>query len=477
MSPSKVTTIDFNSFHNIVDGKPRSSKTYYHGIDPSTKQNLWEVPVASKQDLDDAVSAAQRAFSSWSTTTIEERREKLKSFSELIQSHTDELTDLLVQEAGKPRLMAGGEVGVASKFISHHTKLDIPEEKFEDDEKEIYTRYIPMGVVGAICPWNFPILLAGKIAPALITGNCIIVKPSPYTPYTALKIAEIGQQVFPPGVLQVLGGDDKIGPWITMHPGIQKISFTGSIATGKKVAEACAKTLKRVTLELGGNDASIVLPDVDVQATAPSVAMGAFMNSGQVCVASKRIYVHESIYQDFLAAMSAFVTKTLKVGPGNETGVMIGPIQNEMQYEKVKGFFGDSAKQGHKFTVGGPVQKTDGYFIHPTIVDNPPNESRIITEEPFGPIVPVQPWTDEAEVIRRANETNTGLGACVWSKDVKHAREIAEQLQAGSVFINSFAKPVPEAFFSGHKESGVGGEWGPHGMLSYCNARAIHIYK
>jgi len=241
------------------------------------------------------------------------------------------------------------------------------------------------GLLTSRSQWNFPLLLSiGKIAPAVLTGNTIIVKPSPFTPYTALKLIELAQEIFPPGVIQALGGDDKLGPMFTAHPGISKISFTGSIATGKKVMEASAKTLKRVTLELGGNDPCIVLPDVDIEKVAPEVTMGSFWNSGQVCVATKRIFIHQDIYKPFVEAMVNFV-KTIKVGTSDEEGVMLGPIQNSMQYEKVKGFFKDSKDQGYNFAVGdAEVKSGKGYFIQPTIIDNPPNDSRIMTEEPFG---------------------------------------------------------------------------------------------
>jgi acyl-CoA reductase-like NAD-dependent aldehyde dehydrogenase len=264
---------------------------------------------------------------------------------------------------------------------------------------------------------------------------------------------------------------------LTAHPGIAKISFTGSIATGKKIMESCSKTLKRITLELGGNDPCIVLPDVDMDKAVPEVTMGCFWNSGQVCVATKRVYIHESIYKDFVKRMVDF-SKNIKVGSSDEEGVLLGPIQNKMQYEKVKTFFADSKEKGHVFAVGEPdVHPGKGFFIQPAIIDNPPNDSRIIAEEPFGPIVPTQPWSDEEEVIARANNTNAGLGASVFSKDVEHAMKIAKRLEAGNVFVNSFTKPIPQAFFSGHKESGIGGEWGNTGVLAYCNAHAIHVYK
>jgi acyl-CoA reductase-like NAD-dependent aldehyde dehydrogenase len=285
MSPGKTTNISFDSdFGNIVDGKSRTKSDNYHqGVNPTTGEKLWDVPIATQQDVDDAVASAQKAFQSWSVKTIEERKELLKNFQELWGSYQEEFTTLLCKETGKPRQFAAMEVGGVGAWFGHHLTLDVPEERIEDDEKVMTTRYMPLGVVGAICPWNFPLVLSfGKIIPALLTGCTIIVKPSPFTPYTSLKAVELCQAVFPPGVVQVLGGDDKLGPMFTEHPGIAKISFTGSIATGKKIMAACSKTLKRVNLELGGNDASIVREDVDIEATAPELVMGAFQNSGQV---------------------------------------------------------------------------------------------------------------------------------------------------------------------------------------------------
>ncbi|KAK3645392.1 hypothetical protein LTR56_009119 [Elasticomyces elasticus] len=477
MSPSKVSTISWDSFHNTVDGQARNSKSKHRGINPATGEELWEVPIGNQQDIDDAVKSAQNAFETWSQTPLEKRKDTITKFRDHYMSFADELIDLMCQETGKPRQFATYEVKGAAGFFDHHLALDIPEERIEDDEKVLLTRFTPLGVVGAICPWNFPIILClGKVIPALLTGNTIIVKPSPYTPYTTLKIVELAQEIFAPGVVQAVGGDDKLGPMLTTHPGVAKISFTGSIATGKKVMAAASGTLKRVTLELGGNDASIVLPDVDIKKVAPELVMGAFQNSGQVCVATKRIYIHEDIYDEMLKEMVNF-TKTIKVGDPS-SGSLLGPIQNKMQYEKVKTFFEDSKSHGYKFAVGEPeVSRSKGYFVQPTIIDNPPNDSRIIQEEPFGPIVPTQPWSDEEEVIKRANNTNAGLGACVWGKDVERAERIGKRLQAGSVFVNSWEKPTPQAIFGGHKESGIGGEWGTEGLKSYCNAHVLHTYK
>jgi acyl-CoA reductase-like NAD-dependent aldehyde dehydrogenase len=478
MAPSKSIDISFDTFYNIVDGKQRSSKNVHNGINPATSEKLWDVPIANQQDVDEAVESAKKAFASWSQTPIEKRKELMLKFKDLFEGYQKEFTDLMCKETGKPRAFAGSEVGSVGEFLKFHAELELPVDKYENDTEIVETTYEPLGVVGAICPWNFPLILAtGKIAPALLSGCTVIVKPSPFTPYTALKLVELAQQIFPPGVVQVLGGDDKLGPLLTAHPDIAKISFTGSIATGKKIMEACSKTLKRVTLELGGNDPCIVYPDVDLDKAVPEVTMGCFFNSGQVCVATKRVYIHESIYAEFVKRMVEF-TKNIKVGTSDEEGVLLGPIQNSMQYEKVKTFFEDSKTKGYKFAAGEPdVAASKGFFIKPTIIDNPPNDSRIIQEEPFGPIVPTQPWSDEEEVIARANNTNAGLGASIFTKDIEKGKATGKRIQAGNVFINSFTKPIPQAFFSGHKESGVGGEWGPHGVLAYCNAKAIHVYK
>ncbi|KAH7066611.1 aldehyde dehydrogenase domain-containing protein [Paraphoma chrysanthemicola] len=480
MSPGKISALNFKQFFNIIDGQNRSSTNIHHGINPSTGQELWDVPIASDQDLNDAVVAARRAFPGWRDTPIEERREYMRRLVELYEAHSDDFVELLRHENGKPRKGAVIEVNMIPGLFNHHIGLDIPSDRLEDEEKIVLTEYTAIGICAAICPWNFPLaLMVGKVAPALLTGNAIIVKPSPFTPYTSLKFVELAQTILPTGVLQVVGGNNDLGVSMCLHPDIDKISFTGSIATGKKVMETSAKTLKRVTLELGGNDASIILPDVDIKKVAPEVVLGAFQNSGQVCVATKRIYIHESIYQEFVAEMVA-ATKALRISSVDDNDKnALGPVQNPMQFERIKGFVSDSKSKGYKFATGEPdagLAASKGFFVQPTIIDNPPNDSRIIQEEPFGPIVPTQPWSDLEEVIARANDTKTGLGACVWGP-VDQATKIARRLEAGSVFINSYEKLTPQALFGGHKESGIGAEWGRTGLLLFCNPRVLHVYK
>lgn len=339
-------------------------------------------------------------------------------------------------------------------------------------------------------------LLCGKLGPALMTGNCIIVKPSPFTPYCGIKIAELAQKFFPPGVVQVVSGDDNLGPWLTAHRGINKISFTGSTATGKRVMESASKNLTRVTLELcvapihvflfgartnsllhrGGNDAAIVCPDVDILTVAPQIATLSFLNSGQICIAIKRIYVHRDIYVPFREAFVKHV-ESLKVGMGFENGVFLGPVQNKLQYNKVKTFLEDIGEHKQKIAMGGKVIGTEknGLFIQPTVVDNPPDDSKIVVEEPFGPIVPLLEWSDDNEVIQRANSSDMGLGASVWSPDIDRAVRIGESLEAGSVWINEHTAIKPTATFGGHKQSGIGREWGMDGLRGYCNTQTVFL--
>lgn len=262
--------------------------------------------------------------------------------------------------------------------------LELPTEEIVEGDRKIVVRYTPLGLAVGIVPWNYPVLLAcAKIAPAVVTGNSIIIKPSPFTPYGGLKIVELAQRFFPPGVVQALSGDDRLGPWLTDHPVPAKISFTGSTATGKRVMVSASKTLKRVTLELGGNDAAIICDDADIEKVAPRVAEVCFMNAGQLCLAIKRVLVHESIFEPFRKALVRS-TKLLKHGPGAEQGNHLGPVQNAMQYERVKTFFDDIKKDGQEAAVGGEIEDRSGYFVPPTIIARPDAKSRIVLEEPFG---------------------------------------------------------------------------------------------
>ncbi|KAF2840721.1 aldehyde dehydrogenase [Patellaria atrata CBS 101060] len=472
--------LDFTKFYNVINGKLTSTKVTRHGVNPATLKDLPEVPVSTREDVDAAMKAAEAAFKPWATTSYDERRKLVLAFGDEFERQIGSFVKFLTKEQGKPTHLARLECGAVQKWIKALSALDFEEELIsETEERQTIIRYTPLGVVVGIVPWNFPVQLAvGKIAPSLLTGNPIIIKPSPFTPYCGLKLGELAQKFFPPGVVQVLSGDDNLGPWLTAHPTPAKVSFTGSSATGKKVMESASKTLKRVTLELGGNDPAIICPDIDIAATAPKIASLAFLNSGQTCAAIKRIYVHSSIYAAFLAAMVAF-TRTLRVGPGTEDGVALGPIQNAAQYEKVRSFFTDLENDGSKIAVGGDGdgegEEGKGYFVRPTIVDNPPSDARVVVEEAFGPLLPLLPWTHERSVIARANSSKMGLGASVWSRDVERANRIARQLDAGSVWVNAHLALDPRAPFGGHKESGIGVEWGVQGLRGFCNCQTLYL--
>ncbi|KAK6384463.1 hypothetical protein LTS17_002026 [Exophiala oligosperma] len=478
---TRSVRLDFSAFFNIVNGGVRGSEKTNHSVDPATGEALPQLPIATKEDVDEAVNAAKAAFSSWSRTPVTERKAALAAFADSFESYTQDFAIMMTKESGKPLRFAVEEAECGPYWVRGMNKLELLDEIISDTpERRVTVRYTPLGVVAAIIPWNYPIQLSFvKLAAALSTGCTIILKPSPFAAYCTLKIAELAQQFFPPGVVQGLHGDEDLGPVLTAHPKINKITFTGSIMTGRKILESASRTLKRVTLELGGNDAAVICPDVDIPEVAQRIADFAFANSGQVCVAVKRVYIHESIYSEFRAALVQ-ATKKLRVGNGFEQGVDLGPIQNELQYRRVCGFFEEMQKQGQRIAVGGgghSKSSSSGLFCEPTIIDNPGNDARIVLEEPFGPILPIMPWYSEEEVIRLANSTEMGLGASVWTNDLDQGDRIGRQLEAGSVWVNTHMDAAPEIPFGGVKQSGSGVEGGVEGLKAFCNIQTLSVPK
>ncbi|KAL8287979.1 hypothetical protein RB597_000190 [Gaeumannomyces tritici] len=430
-------------FSNIVNGECRSGTQVDRGVDPRTEKPLWDVPVASPADLNEAVAAARNAFPGWANTPVAERKKIIAKMADVVNENAPELIEIVARETGKSQLMASIEIKNTVDqclFFSQNALED--ELQYEDETVKIMATFPPLGVVGAICPWNFPLILSSiKVVASLVMGNCIIIKASPFTPYSALKFAELVQPLLPPGVVQALSGDGELGRLMTEHAGVDKISFTGSSPTGKLVAAACARTLKKVTLELGGNDAAIVCPDVaDVAATASLVAAGSYFNAGQVCVATKRVYVHEDVYAPFLEAFVAETTRAyapaLAANGADAPPTVFGPLSNKMQFDKVKGLLQDVKTAGGEVLTGGAPHDGTGFWIQPTVVAQPPEDSRLVQEEQFGPVVPIMKWSNEDDVIKRANLTNSGLGATVYSKDLGRAESIAKRLEVGSVWIN-----------------------------------------
>ncbi|MYL99738.1 aldehyde dehydrogenase family protein [Novosphingobium sp. FGD1] len=466
-----------STYSMTIAGKAVESNETITVINPATGVPLAEAPDCSSDQLDEAVAAARTAFPAWRAMSDSERGEVLKAAAARLASNVDELARLLTSEQGKPLDEARFEVMGAAYWLSSLADIVIPVEINEDtQERRSETRHLPLGVVAGISPWNFPVLLSfWKIAPALRAGNTMILKPSPFTPLTMLRIGELLRGVIPDGVLNIITGGDALGPKVTAHPGIDKVSFTGSTATGKRVMASAAADLKRVTLELGGNDAAIVLPDVDVDVVAKDLFWAAFRNSAQICIATKRMYVHEEIYDRLAQAISDYA-RTVQMGDGAQQGIALGPVQNRQQYERVVNILDDCKAQGFKFLTGGTVEvDKPGYFIPVTIVDNPPELSRVVQEEAFGPILPLLKFNDVDDVVARANASEYGLAGSVWSADTDAALAIAARLETGTVWINEVQHLSPFQAFAGHKQSGLGVENGLGGLLEYTIPQTVTV--
>ncbi|MDC0886194.1 aldehyde dehydrogenase family protein [Altererythrobacter sp.] len=466
-------------YSNLINGKMVTNDKWMDVVNPATEEVIGRVPACGKDELDSAVAAARAAFKTWSKTPIEDRRAVIQQVAAVIKENADELYRLLTSEQGKPHQQAQQEIIGASMMASAQSTLTLEDEINEDSDTRLSrTRRVPVGVVGGIVPWNFPVMMAmQKIAPAMLSGCTIVLKPSPFTPLATLRIAELMKDVVPAGVVNIITGEDSLGPMITEHADIDKITFTGSTATGKKIMEGASKDLKRITLELGGNDASIVMPDADVEKVAEQLFWSSFSNAGQICIAAKRVYIHEDIYDDLSKAVAEYA-KGVTVGDGSQQGVGVGPIQNKKQYERVLELIQDAKDNGYQFLLGGDADPSGtGYFVPLTILDNPPEDARIVAEEQFGPVMPLMKFSTEEEVIARANNSEYGLAGAVWSKDADKGVAIAEQLETGTVWVNEFLHLSPFAPFGGHKQSGFGAEYGKEGLTEFTYPQVITVKR
>lgn len=458
----------------LIDGKLVPGDMTMEVVNPATEEVLAHAPRASVTQLDAAVAAARAAFPAWAARDIAERRRMILAIADRLEVRCDEFARLLTQEQGKPLPEATAEIVYTCAFIRHLASYDLPVKVIEDSDTRLVQQFRrPLGVVGAIIPWNFPVLIvAFKLPLALLAGNTVVLKPAPTTPLTTLRLGEIMAEVLPPGVVNIITDQNDLGARLTAHPDIAKISFTGSSATGQKVMASAASTIKRLTLELGGNDAAIVLPGADPAKVAPGIFAGAFLNAGQVCLAIKRAYVHGSIYEEVCARLAELANQAV-VGDGLEQGTTIGPVQNRMQFEKLKGFL-DAARAEGRIIAGGEAVEGPGFFIRPTIVADVANGTRIVDEEQFGPILPVIRFDDVETALLHANDTPWGLGGSVWGEDRALARKVAERVESGSVWINKHLDFGPNMPFGGAKQSGLGVEFAEEGLAEFTQIRVLN---
>jgi len=461
-----------------IDGDIVTTSAVNRVINPATGEVFISVPEAGVEHLETAVAAARRAAPSWRELGLLARQETVLRVVEVIRANIDELAMLVTLEQGKPLAKAAGEIDSGLRGLARYASTDIPVEIYRDNTDEyIEIRREPVGVVGAITAWNYPLLLAlWKIGPALVTGNTIILKPSPLTPVATLRLGELLQQVLPPGVLQVLSGGDDLGRAMTAHPGINKITFTGSERAGKSIMSGAGPTLKRLTLELGGNDAGIVLDDVDVSAMANDLYWAALSNCGAVCAGLKRLYVPAHLASEIEEAL-AEVAKTVKVGNGLDEGVDMGPVQNLAQLQKVRGYVDAAAACGADVYFRGQIPDGPGYFHPVTLVRNVDDTYPLVKEEQFGPVLPILTYTDIDDVVARANDSDLGLGSSVWSMDEQRAVSVANRLESGTAWVNQHPVLTSDVPFGGIKQSGLGVEQSIHGILEYTNFRVLRVKR
>jgi len=464
-------------FKLLINGNLVPGDSNLAVIDPSTEQIITNAPHASLAQLNEAVDAAAASLPTWKKTPFKKRQALVGKIADIVEKHAEEIGVLLTREQGKPIADATMEVYGFAAFCRYFTTLEEPYEVLEDsDGRRVEAHQLPLGVVGAMVPWNFPImLLAFKLAPALIAGNTLVIKPASTTPLSTLKIGELIADILPAGTLNIITDNMELGAPMTAHPKIAKISFTGSTATGVKVMAGAANTLKRITLELGGNDAAIVTPSTDLKSALPAIFGIAFHNAGQICVAIKRLYVHASIYEQVCDELATMADSTV-VADGFTENVGMGPIQNANQYNKVSQLIKTSKSHG-TLIAGGDSLSGPGFFIRPTLFRDIKSGAPLVDEEQFGPVLPIIKYEDNDQLIAEINSSIYGLGASVWGSDAAECYAIANEIEAGTVWVNKHAELDPAFPFSGAKQSGIGSELGKSGLLEFSQTKIINIAK
>jgi acyl-CoA reductase-like NAD-dependent aldehyde dehydrogenase len=447
-----------------IDGSLVSSERTFDVINPATEDVFAQAPDCTAAQLDAAMGAAQAAFPAWGADPVGRRR-AFGVAADVIEANADQLAELLTLEQGKPIGDARWEVVATAEIFRYHAGVEVRHTTLRDDETAfVQLARRPFGVVAVITPWNFPLaLFAKKVAPTLAAGNTAVVKPSPYTPLATLAVGAALREAFPPGVLNVISGGDELGAAITRHPLPRKITFTGSTATGKRIAAASAPDLKRLTLELGGNDPAILLGDADITKVAEPIFRSAFVNNGQVCSAIKRVYVPRHLHDDLVEVFVALAASK-KVGDGFEDGVDLGPLNNAPQLKRIIELVDDARAGGATVATGGARLERAGYFFEPTIVTDVTSGVRLVEEEQFGPVLPVVAYDDPEAVVSAVNAGMYGLDASVWGEDLDAIRALGPRLDAGTIWMNTHGQRGADQPFGGMKWSGIGVENGDLGL-------------
>jgi acyl-CoA reductase-like NAD-dependent aldehyde dehydrogenase len=465
-------------FALTIDGKSAPTAKTFDVLNPADETVVASCPEGTTQLVDAAIAAARRAFPQWSAVPDAERVAKLNAVADLIEQHHQELAELVVREQGKTLSGPGAnlELGGAAAWTRVTASLTLPDQVIQDDKTaRIVAHRKPVGVVGSITPWNWPLLIAvWHVMPAIRVGCTVVIKPSPFTPLSTLRLVELMNRILPPGVINVVTGGPEVGTHLATHAGIDKIVFTGSIATGRKIMGSGAQTLKRMTLELGGNDAGIVLPGTNIEPLLEKLFWGCFINAGQTCAALKRLYVHADQYEEVVRKFAAYCAG-IPVGNGLDPANLIGPVANRMQLDKVVGYVDDARAQGARVVLGGQKTAGPGYFYPITVLADVSDEMRVVKEEQFGPVIPIVKYATVDEAIARANSLEVGLGGSVWGDDPNAAAKLATRLECGTAWVNQHGALHPMAPFGGVKCSGIGVEFNVDGLKEYTTIQVLNV--